>query len=169
MLPLVQLIPWKHFGRKNVGFLYAILHGAKASRNNVKHVKGTVTRDILGAFSPWSSMPNENSMQRLILYLTVLYREIFATEIFISSKPIWIPDLRTRRLIYYGNLWRIYIQRKNRIMRMLSMCLIFQAHAQHAPNDFKPMRAHCKAGPHRIGINNTSKGIKNIKIKIRHI
>jgi hypothetical protein len=71
MLPLVQLIPWKHFGRKNVGFLYAILHGAKASRNNVKHFKGTVTRDILGAFSPWSSMPIENSKQGLILYLTV--------------------------------------------------------------------------------------------------
>ena len=25
------MIPWKHFGRKNVGFLYAIIHGAKAS------------------------------------------------------------------------------------------------------------------------------------------
>ena len=23
-----QLIPWNHFGRKNVGFLYAIAHGA---------------------------------------------------------------------------------------------------------------------------------------------
>jgi len=27
--PLVQALPWNHFGRKNVGFLYAILHGAR--------------------------------------------------------------------------------------------------------------------------------------------
>jgi hypothetical protein len=47
ILPHVKLIPWKHFGRKNVGFLYAIIHGAKASMNNVKHIKGPVTPDIL--------------------------------------------------------------------------------------------------------------------------
>ena len=27
--PLVQALPWNHFGRKNAGFLYAILHGAR--------------------------------------------------------------------------------------------------------------------------------------------
>jgi len=27
--PVVKALPWNHFGRKNVGFLYAILHGAK--------------------------------------------------------------------------------------------------------------------------------------------
>lgn len=27
--PVVQALPWNHFGRKNVGFLYAILHGAR--------------------------------------------------------------------------------------------------------------------------------------------
>jgi hypothetical protein len=29
VISLFQLIPWNHFGRKNVGFLYAIAHGAK--------------------------------------------------------------------------------------------------------------------------------------------
>jgi hypothetical protein len=28
--PLSTALPWNHFGRKNLGFLYAILHGAKA-------------------------------------------------------------------------------------------------------------------------------------------
>ena len=28
---ILQLMPWNHFGRKNVGFLYAISHGAKVS------------------------------------------------------------------------------------------------------------------------------------------
>ena len=28
-IPLVDALPWNHFGRKNVGFLYAILHGAE--------------------------------------------------------------------------------------------------------------------------------------------
>jgi hypothetical protein len=28
--PLSEVLPWNHFGRKNLGFLYAILHGAKA-------------------------------------------------------------------------------------------------------------------------------------------
>ena len=28
--PLSAVLPWNHFGRKNIGFLYAILHGAKA-------------------------------------------------------------------------------------------------------------------------------------------
>lgn len=28
--PVVKLLPWNHFGRKNVGYVYAILHGAKA-------------------------------------------------------------------------------------------------------------------------------------------
>jgi len=28
--PLVDVLPWNHFGRKNVGYLFAILHGAKA-------------------------------------------------------------------------------------------------------------------------------------------
>jgi len=28
--PLVHVLPWNHFGRKNVGYLFAILHGAKA-------------------------------------------------------------------------------------------------------------------------------------------
>jgi hypothetical protein len=28
-LPIVSLLPWNHFGRKNVGYLYAILHGAQ--------------------------------------------------------------------------------------------------------------------------------------------
>eukprot|EP01038_Epipyxis_sp_PR26KG_P006993 gene6993-9557_t len=27
--PMIKILPWNHFGRKNVGFLYAILHGAK--------------------------------------------------------------------------------------------------------------------------------------------
>jgi hypothetical protein len=27
--PLSGALPWNHFGRKNFGFLYAILHGAK--------------------------------------------------------------------------------------------------------------------------------------------
>ena len=27
--PVVKALPWNHFGRKNVGFLYAILHGAQ--------------------------------------------------------------------------------------------------------------------------------------------
>jgi hypothetical protein len=27
--PLIDLLPWSHFGRKNVGFLFAILNGAK--------------------------------------------------------------------------------------------------------------------------------------------
>lgn len=26
--PLIRFLPWNHFGRKNVGYLYAILHGA---------------------------------------------------------------------------------------------------------------------------------------------
>jgi hypothetical protein len=26
--PLIKVLPWNHFGRKNVGYLYAILHGA---------------------------------------------------------------------------------------------------------------------------------------------
>ena len=26
--PLIRVLPWNHFGRKNVGYLYAILHGA---------------------------------------------------------------------------------------------------------------------------------------------
>lgn len=26
--PLVKALPWNHFGRKNIGYLYAILHGA---------------------------------------------------------------------------------------------------------------------------------------------
>jgi hypothetical protein len=26
--PLINHLPWNHFGRKNVGYLYAILHGA---------------------------------------------------------------------------------------------------------------------------------------------
>ena len=28
-LPIVKYLPWNHFGRKNVGYLYAILHGAQ--------------------------------------------------------------------------------------------------------------------------------------------
>ena len=28
-IPFVDALPWNHFGRKNVGFLYAILHGAE--------------------------------------------------------------------------------------------------------------------------------------------
>ena len=27
--PLVGMLPWNHFGRKNIGYLYAIAHGAK--------------------------------------------------------------------------------------------------------------------------------------------
>merc|ERR1719231_14153 len=27
---IMDHVPWKHFGRKNVGYLYAIAHGAKA-------------------------------------------------------------------------------------------------------------------------------------------
>eukprot|EP01034_Spumella_vulgaris_P037116 gene37116-45791_t len=27
--PLINILPWNHFGRKNVGYLYAILHGAQ--------------------------------------------------------------------------------------------------------------------------------------------
>ncbi len=27
--PLVKMLPWNHFGRKNIGYLYAIAHGAK--------------------------------------------------------------------------------------------------------------------------------------------
>lgn len=27
--PLLELLPWRHFGRKNVGYLFAILHGAQ--------------------------------------------------------------------------------------------------------------------------------------------
>ena len=26
--PVVKALPWNHFGRKNIGYLYAILHGA---------------------------------------------------------------------------------------------------------------------------------------------
>lgn len=26
---IIKLLPWKHFGRKNVGYLYAVHHGAK--------------------------------------------------------------------------------------------------------------------------------------------
>lgn len=26
---IVSLLPWNHFGRKNVGYLYAVHHGAK--------------------------------------------------------------------------------------------------------------------------------------------
>ena len=29
IFPVVKALPWNHFGRKNVGYLYAILHGAK--------------------------------------------------------------------------------------------------------------------------------------------
>jgi hypothetical protein len=29
IFPIVKSLPWNHFGRKNVGYLYAILHGAK--------------------------------------------------------------------------------------------------------------------------------------------
>ena len=28
-LPIVTLLPWNHFGRKNVGYLYAMMHGAE--------------------------------------------------------------------------------------------------------------------------------------------
>lgn len=28
-LPIIKYLPWNHFGRKNVGYLYAILHGAQ--------------------------------------------------------------------------------------------------------------------------------------------
>ena len=28
-LPVIKLLPWNHFGRKNVGYLYAMLHGAE--------------------------------------------------------------------------------------------------------------------------------------------
>ena len=52
--PLVHVLPWNHFGRKNVGYLYAILHGAKAiwdfdddngliSSNNMLKVPGVPT------------------------------------------------------------------------------------------------------------------------------
>ena len=27
-IPLISILPWSHFGRKNIGYLYAILHGA---------------------------------------------------------------------------------------------------------------------------------------------
>jgi hypothetical protein len=30
--PVVKALPWNHFGRKNVGYLYAILHGARVSK-----------------------------------------------------------------------------------------------------------------------------------------
>lgn len=26
---VISLLPWNHFGRKNVGYLYAVHHGAK--------------------------------------------------------------------------------------------------------------------------------------------
>lgn len=29
LLPFVDELPWNHFGRKNVGYLYAIMHGAR--------------------------------------------------------------------------------------------------------------------------------------------
>jgi hypothetical protein len=29
IFPLIKLLPWNHFGRKNIGYLYAIAHGAK--------------------------------------------------------------------------------------------------------------------------------------------
>jgi hypothetical protein len=36
--PLVKALPWNHFGRKNVGYLYAILHGAKVRRHDLVDV-----------------------------------------------------------------------------------------------------------------------------------
>lgn len=29
IFPMVKMLPWNHFGRKNVGYLYAVLHGAR--------------------------------------------------------------------------------------------------------------------------------------------
>ena len=37
---IVSLLPWNHFGRKNVGYLYAVHHGAKV--RTVVHVDGAV-------------------------------------------------------------------------------------------------------------------------------
>ena len=28
---IAKLLPWNHFGRKNIGYMYAIQHGAKVS------------------------------------------------------------------------------------------------------------------------------------------
>lgn len=63
--PLAQLLPWNHFGRKNVGFLFAILHGASAvydfdDDNMLISPKGS----ILVPGNQHTSTPAENSADR---------------------------------------------------------------------------------------------------------
>lgn len=59
--PLVQALPWNHFGRKNVGFLYAILHGARFvwdfDDDNML-LSSTPRLDIPG--NPWIQPTNSN-------------------------------------------------------------------------------------------------------------
>lgn len=45
---IVSLLPWNHFGRKNIGYLYAVHHGATVCMYHIPHVGGTRPRERTG-------------------------------------------------------------------------------------------------------------------------
>jgi len=56
---LFQLLPWKHFGRKNVGYLYAIMHGAEMiwDFDDDNYLKGDV----------FPAIPDSSTVQEVVL------------------------------------------------------------------------------------------------------
>ncbi len=63
----------------------------------------------------------------------------FSSEFLAPSKPVWVGDLRFGKKINYCTMARFRCIRRNRIKRLLSMRLVFQARTRHALNASKRM------------------------------
>ena len=65
--PLIDVLPWNHFGRKNIGYIYAILHGAciiwDFDDDNILLTKHHMFEMIPGASSMLKNMENNTTTQ----------------------------------------------------------------------------------------------------------
>lgn len=88
---LIGALPWNHFGRKNIGYLYAILHGANIiwdfDDDNTFLAKHHMSEIVPGANAPYSGR-NSTTVQAIVNpFVTVLEASDYGNKSMLSFNP----------------------------------------------------------------------------------
>ena len=113
--PLVDVLPWNHFGRKNIGYIYAIHHGAQIiwdfDDDNILLTKHHMFELSPGASSIQKKIESNSTIQIPLAnpLFAVLEAINYSKKKMLSFNPYPLMDCPTKPCTYLPFTWKCFL------------------------------------------------------------